>query len=30
VGTYGWSFDHLAELSGRLADNVVNAKLEPA
>ena len=23
VGTYEWGFDHLAELSGRLADDVV-------
>ena len=30
VGTYEWSFDHLAELTGRLADNVISAKLEPA
>ena len=29
AGTYEWSFDHLAELSGRLADEVVSQRNNP-
>jgi elongation factor G len=29
VGTYAWNFDHLQELTGRLADDVVAAKNAP-
>ena len=28
VGTYEWSFDHLQELTGRLADQVVQESSE--
>jgi elongation factor G len=28
VGTYGWRFDHLQELTGRLADDVVASRAE--
>ena len=30
AGTYEWQFDHLAELSGRLADQVVEQRNNPA
>ena len=30
VGTYKWKFDHLAELTGRLADEVVSGRNEKA
>jgi hypothetical protein len=29
AGTYEWKFDHLAELSGRLADQVVEQRNNP-
>ncbi|MFZ5791621.1 MAG: elongation factor G [Pseudomonadota bacterium] len=30
VGTFAWKFDHLQELIGRLADKVVEQRLQPA
>ncbi|MFN4087893.1 MAG: elongation factor G [Alphaproteobacteria bacterium] len=30
VGSFDWSFDHLQELTGRLADDVVKARMEAA
>jgi elongation factor G len=30
VGTFGWKFDHLQELTGRLADQVVSQRKEMA
>jgi elongation factor G len=30
VGTFEWTFDHLAELTGKLAERVVGRKQEPA
>ena len=30
VGTYEWKFDHLAELTGRLADDVVASRKQAA
>ena len=30
VGTYEWTFDHLQELSGRLADEVIQSRREAA
>jgi elongation factor G len=28
IGTFAWSFDHLAELTGRAADRIVSAANE--
>ena len=28
VGSFGWKFDHLQELTGRLADEVVRSRAE--
>ena len=30
VGTFAWAFDHLQELSGKLADNVVSERQNAA
>jgi elongation factor G len=30
VGTYEWKFDHLSELTGRIADNVVASRQKAA
>ena len=30
VGTFEWTFDHLQELTGRIADDVIEARKEPA
>ncbi|HYV88760.1 MAG TPA: hypothetical protein VFA91_09285, partial [Candidatus Polarisedimenticolia bacterium] len=30
VGTFAWKFDHLQELTGRLADKIVEQRLAPA
>ena len=30
VGTFTWSFDHLQELTGRLADQVIGQRTEAA
>src|SRR5690606_29099646 len=30
VGSFAWQFDHLQELTGRLADDVVRARAEAA
>jgi elongation factor G len=30
VGSFAWKFDHLQELTGRLADKIVEQRLQPA
>jgi elongation factor G len=30
VGSFAWKFDHLQELTGRLADKIVEHRLQPA